>query len=316
MSSIELRSSDLDQIDVGPLRAIWSARGDRVLRYSIDLRHKGLNLHRELSAPETFILQGKVDALLASWEDRFGKLRVQNLFRDGRAAADDATVQSQERLRSLARILTHTLTINDAVDWETLKDLSVYQKPASFPEPAPSYNPRPEPQYMPPRIGFFDILFGRKSKLLEDAECDHEQRQQMWREGEQERSEQFERDLTDWKERERQFWDQHAALQAEFEREQQEQNAVIDNLAAAVECGDAGAVVEHATLVLETITKGSSRNRLLSNTTPNRSYLKSNIVSRAKMICRTSNPLSSTRHPVSSSRVASLTARPKLISRM
>lgn len=66
MSDINVQSSNLDNLSVGRLSAIWSARGDRVLRYHIDFRHKVLNLHKELSAPELFILQSKVDALMAS----------------------------------------------------------------------------------------------------------------------------------------------------------------------------------------------------------------------------------------------------------
>jgi restriction system protein len=65
MAEITLRSRNLDKLDIGKLNAKFSARGDRILRYYIDIRHKTMNLHRELGAPELFILQSKVDALLA-----------------------------------------------------------------------------------------------------------------------------------------------------------------------------------------------------------------------------------------------------------
>lgn len=251
MSAIELRSSELDQIEPGPLRAVWSARGDRVLRYSIDLRHKGLNVHRELSAPETFILEAKVNALLASWEEKYSKVKLQNIFRDGKAAAEDATAQAQTRLQSLSRILAHTLNVNDAVDWQTLKDDTAYEKPTEFPEPRPSFVPMPEPTYAPPKIGFLDVILGRKSRLIEEAEAAHEQRRQEWSAEEETRRQRFERDLDEWKQRERAFWDHHVQLQAEFNRKQAEQNAVVDDLAAAIERGDSAAVIEHGTLVLE-----------------------------------------------------------------
>jgi restriction system protein len=222
-----------------------------VLRYSINLGHKGLNIHRELGAPEIFILQGKVDALLAAWETKFVGLKTQNLFKDGRAAAEDATLKAQERLKSLSRVLSHTLSVNDAVDWEVLKDRSVYQKPTSFPESQPSYSPEPEPVFMLPRVGIFDVIFGRKSKLLADAEIAYADILGAWSAEEQGREFEFERQLADWKEREREFWEGHAQLHAEFEKEQQDQNAVIDDLAEGVERGDSAAVMEHATLVLE-----------------------------------------------------------------
>jgi restriction system protein len=251
MSSIELRSSDLDQINVGQLRAVWSARGDRILRYSIDLRHNGLNLHRELSAPELFILEGKASALLANWEEKFASQKLKNLFRDGRAAADDATVQAQERLRSLSRLLAHTLSVDDVVDWDTLKDHSTYEKPASYPEPSPVYEPMASPVYVPPNIGFIDVIFGKKSMLISQAESAHDECYRAWEDDDRRRQQEHENNLADWEERKREFWQKHEKLQADFEKQQLERNQVVDQLAADVSRGDVTSVVEHANLVLE-----------------------------------------------------------------
>lgn len=251
MPSIQIESQYLDQIVPGTPRGIWSARGDRILRYSMDLRHKGLNVHRELSAPELFILQAKVDALVASWDEKFTQLQIKNLFRDGRAAAEDATIQAQERLMSLSRILTHTLQVNDVVDWDTLKDHSNYHKPKAFPEPRPAYQPGSNPKYEPPKIGFFDVILGRKAKLLEEAERSYDERNAVWRAEEERKRRLFEEQLSEWERREREFWAQHEEAAAEFEREQRERNAIVDDLAAGVERGDPTAVIEHANLVLE-----------------------------------------------------------------
>jgi restriction system protein len=65
VDSVTIHSNNLENIVVGALDAKWSARGDRILRYYIDVRHRKLNLHKEVSAPEIFILQSKLDALIA-----------------------------------------------------------------------------------------------------------------------------------------------------------------------------------------------------------------------------------------------------------
>ena len=71
MTSIIIHSTNLNNLAVGELNAKWSARGDRILRYYVDIRHKKLNLHKEVSAPEIFILQSKMDALMASWDEKY-----------------------------------------------------------------------------------------------------------------------------------------------------------------------------------------------------------------------------------------------------
>ena len=70
MASVTVRSNNIDNIVLGSLNAKWSARGDRILRYYVDVRHAKLNVHKEVSAPEIFILQSKLDALMASWDEK------------------------------------------------------------------------------------------------------------------------------------------------------------------------------------------------------------------------------------------------------
>ena len=251
MTSISIQSRHLDQIAAGSLRAVWSARGDRVLRYSVDLRHLGLNVHREVSAPGIAILQGKVDALVANWDDKYDQLKVKLVFRDGKTAAEEATVQAQGRLESISRILNHTLTINDAVDWESLKDHSKYERPTTYPEPRPIYAPEPAPSYLPPKIGFLDVLLGRKNRLLAQAAQAYESATQQWRADEEIAQADFQRTLEMWTEQEHEFWKAHDGLEAEFNERRSERNAAIDALAAGVGRGDPESVAEHADLVLE-----------------------------------------------------------------
>lgn len=59
------------------------------------------------------------------------------MFRSGKDAAEDATVAASLRLKQLQRVLQHTLRVNDAVDWEALRDRSKFAMPSTFPEPKP-----------------------------------------------------------------------------------------------------------------------------------------------------------------------------------
>jgi len=137
MASITIHSTSLDNLVIGELNVKWSARGDRILRYYVDVRHKKLNLHKEVSAPELFILQSKMDALMASWDEKYEQFTKKQNVLSGHAAAEDMTADAINRLDGLGAILTHTLKVDDRVDWESLKDKSQYDFPKSFPEAAP-----------------------------------------------------------------------------------------------------------------------------------------------------------------------------------
>ena len=103
MADLVLRSSNLDNIVAGPLTARWNAAGTRILRYYIDVRHSKMNLHRELSAPERFTLQSKVDALLAAWDEKWGQYPIKTLLQSGKESADEMTADALQRLDSLGR---------------------------------------------------------------------------------------------------------------------------------------------------------------------------------------------------------------------
>lgn len=107
MAEITYRSNSLQNISSGGLQVKYSANYSRILRYSIDFTHKALNLHKDVSAPELFILQSKVDALMASWDEKYIQYCKRSKVVSGKGLADEMTVEAVEKLESLERILHH-----------------------------------------------------------------------------------------------------------------------------------------------------------------------------------------------------------------
>lgn len=251
MTTITIQSSNIENIELGQLRARYSARGDRILRYHVDITHKAMNLHRELSAPEVFLLQSKVDALIASWDEKFTAFQWKQIFRSGKDQAESDTLAAAARLAGLSRILKHTLEVNDEVDWDALKDTTQYPMPATFSEKRPVWSASAEPQYQAPHIGFLDVLLGRKSRKLAEADDFYAAKRAEWEAREERRRSDHERATAKWEQRERAFWAGHEEAKGSFVAEQAERNAVVDRLRQAVIEGDPEAVIEHATLVLD-----------------------------------------------------------------
>lgn len=252
MASISINSKNLNQLVVGSLEAKWSARGDRILRYYIDFRHKILNVHKEVSAPELFILQNKVDALMASWDEKVVQHNMRSLLQSGNEAADVATAEASAKLGALSTILDHTLTVDDAIDWDVLKDHTVYSAPKEFPEPKPSYRMLPEPEYSePPKIGLFDLILGRKAAILEESEAQHASEFEAWKRREADRKAKHRQDLEEWEKRKNIFEAEYARAEADFYSDQQEKNRKVEALREALAQGDEIAVIEHASMVLD-----------------------------------------------------------------
>ncbi len=251
MTDITLHSPNLDKLEIGNLSAKFSARGDRILRYYIDIRHKTMNLHRELGAPELFILQSKVDALLADWDEKLVAFETKRLFQTGKGAADDMTADAIRDQERISRILAHTLTIDDAIDWETLNDRSQYPMPSRFPEPQPTTVPRPEPAYEALQIGLLDRLLGKRRHLEGQAETRNARAGEEWRRSEMEREALHAVAMTNWEAREAAFWAEHHGAKAEHLSAQAASHSKVDALRDAVADRDPDAVIEHASLVLE-----------------------------------------------------------------
>lgn len=234
MGQIDVRTSNLKSITVGKLQAKYSVDGRRILRYFIDFWHNDLDLHKELSAPEIYILQGKVDALMASWDKKLAEHQRRSLLAAGKESADQMTIEAVARLESLSGILAHTLTVDDRVDWEAIKDS------ARFPEPAPRRKAVSEPRYVDPDLSFWDTLFGRKARKLSETKEAYQARKSAWEAEELRNLAAFEQATKEWNVRKQNYMNAQA-----------ERNVRIDALASGVAAGDQQSVIEHATMVLE-----------------------------------------------------------------
>ncbi len=267
MSAISVRSTNLENYVISDIGVRYNAAYTRVLRYFVDVRHKTLNLHKEVSAPEVFILESKLTALVDAWDEKYAQYQTKRRLESSKDEADDLTDEAEIRLESLDRILAHTLKVNDAVDWDALKDRTLPPESAAFlvkkfPQPEPRFSPAPTPQYAEPAISFLDLIFGRKAKKIKAAEEAHEAAVANWRVSESSRREQHEILVSAWTKNRDIFTaeqeiekSQHLAQQdiqrREFLDVQASRNAKVDQLHAALERGEPEAVIEHASMVLD-----------------------------------------------------------------
>jgi len=112
-------------LEVGRAQANWNVSGTRVLKYTVEMSHRGLNEHKVLSAPDMDILQNKANVQARKWNEAWEIVEQRkNNEKEKEASIEQASILTQEAensLRIIENILIHTLSIDDAVDWEKLK---------------------------------------------------------------------------------------------------------------------------------------------------------------------------------------------------
>ena len=125
-----------DLIEIGKTQSYANVSGTRILRYLVEMSHKGLNEHKVISAPEYEMLQNKVDLQRQKWVEKWEMLESKRkVIHEKEANLEEANLKTEAAAKALEEIdnlLVHTLAIDDTVNWENLK------KKEKFPEGSPS----------------------------------------------------------------------------------------------------------------------------------------------------------------------------------
>ncbi len=114
-----------DNLQIGQITAHWNAAGNRILKYSVEMYHAGLKEHKVISATEQIILKNKASLQIEKWEEKWLLIEEKRLANEEKEAnieeAEEMTRNAENEIASIENILKHTLSIDDAIDWEELK---------------------------------------------------------------------------------------------------------------------------------------------------------------------------------------------------
>lgn len=159
-----------DMIHLDPAQPCFSKYGDRILKYTIKMHHKGLNEYRLLSAPDIESLKLKIIAQEKKWDLAYKR----------EASIERASLRSAEALsviRQIDNLLVYSLTLNGPFDWDALRrnDKFLSEKPL---EPiAPEMHPTPSPPSQEanefiPVFSFIEKIF-RNLRAKKIAACEY-----------------------------------------------------------------------------------------------------------------------------------------------
>lgn len=252
-----------NQIQIGQAQAYWNVSGTRILKYTLEMYHKGLNEHKLISAPEIDMLNNKANLQVQKWTEKWdiieSKRRVNAEKEANLEEANSRTEEAIESLKQIDSLLIHTLSINDIVDWESLKKKEKYQEKSPAKPTKKSkkeYPPKPEKQSaeFTPVFSFFEKLFkSKREKKIKEFENKYSASISEW-EKQKSTIDKFNNQLDKYFEDEMKKW---ASDVAEWEKRKnnflQEQayfNAKIDQIKEAYLNKNSDSIIEYCEMVL------------------------------------------------------------------
>ncbi len=129
-------TDDEDLIQIDDIEDEITYNGD--FQYFTRVRHLGLKEHKFLKAYDEWVLEEKIDRQVerfnAKWEKVKGKLQSDYYKQSNILEAEEKTKEAEEQIRQLETLLEQTINVNDAVNWEELKNHRPFKEvsPANY----------------------------------------------------------------------------------------------------------------------------------------------------------------------------------------
>jgi restriction system protein len=257
------------------LSVTYSQRG--IPSYSLEIWHNGLNKHRLIKGGDASVVALKAALQSTDWDQKWETVSVRDEQRrereskksqldDNKAEALSRTEEAVEELSLIRNLLKHTLSVNDAIDWERLKNTDPF--PELPPEPPQQIRP-PHSESAPreplatdtvfqPSVGLLAFFIpSLRRRAIEEASQRFDQLHQKWqveasehaaREADRQRlhdgavaagNERYKKAVDDWMVR-----------KADFLKRQQDDNDAVEAQRLAYLAGKQESIMEYCDMVL------------------------------------------------------------------
>jgi restriction system protein len=230
-------------------------------RYYIEVRHTGLGKYRVVSAADPRIARRMAELQATEWDTLWARIQAKKRqVAEKRSQAEskaqeaerkkaekaaalqqavDRTQEAQDAIAASQNILAHTLTIDDAIDWDSLKDNRQFEKPQPK-QPAIPRGPQASDEAYRPRAGLLGkISTTHKATKEAEAKALFERDHAAWTKQRDELLRRYEELLSTW-EKER----------AAFFAEAKANNDLVEQRRDQYLAKDPAAIMDYCTMVL------------------------------------------------------------------
>lgn len=258
-----------------------------VRMYEVEVTHSGLNKYRHIRGSDRRVVEQKARILKAQWDDEWErkqekeaqlqlkqqaqqdklleKERLQQAKEERRLSAEQRAEEAKNAISQIQNTLNHTLDINDAINWDSLKDRRRYPQPQPTKSVLPTFvpvaiprKPQPEDEAYQPKLNWLCRLSkSKKAARIREAKLLFTQDFKTWQTKKAntealnlQKLKQYKQDLERQEREYLQALREYESAKAAFKEEQLNNNALIDRQKELYLSGDAGAVLDYCEMVL------------------------------------------------------------------
>lgn len=204
--------------------------------YYIEVRHKELGKYRYIKGNDRYVVEQKAAAQRQQWDEMWNRRQTIEDARNEKAAKkfgieqkkEEARVRAEaaaEALKELDEILLRTVGVNDAIDWEAIKDRTPFSESKPTQAKLEKLLDAPAEASFAPKFNFLDKIFkARQEKKLAKAKKDYEEAYSNWEKDTKRKeeknksiSEGYAASLDAWNKRKQAYLDDQAAKHAAIE---------------------------------------------------------------------------------------------------
>ena len=244
-------------IQIGKIQEHWNVSDTRVLKYSVEMYHMGLKEHKLISAPGKEILDNKLNLQSQKWTEKWEKTESKRQIQEEKEGSlEEANIKTEEAkiaLKHIDDLLVYTLSIDNTVDWNSLKKKEKFlgEKPAK-PEKKPyrKFPMRPDKnssEFIPQFTFFEKLIKSKRERKIQEFEQKYLNAIKDWEKQKQsvkENNAQIDKEYDDmlkkwesavdkWKKRKEDFYKKRDKLNAKIDKTKQlylnkNENSIIE----------------------------------------------------------------------------------------
>lgn len=248
-----------------------------LVRYQMEIWHDGLDKYQLIRSDNAYVLEQKANEKIRQWADMWERKQAAEMKRlererkaqdiqQKKALAENRTFRAQEVLDSMDEILSYTLDIDDAIDWELLKNKDKFaehkpkkpSQPSKPVSPKISLEPDPDNEKYAPKIGFLSSFSSsRKETAKKQAHELYEKDKKAWEAEKRKLITQYNNSQREYHLQLKKIEERHLSelkswenRKNEFLSKQREENKIIDLKKEKYLSGDCESVLDYCDVVL------------------------------------------------------------------
>jgi len=257
----------------------WVGIRTMKIKYFAEVLHTDLHEHKVFSAYDKSILNNKVNEYLNKLSEKFTIYCEKKTTSKIIGSVEERSSEAKEKLEELDNILLHTLSINDAVDWNKLKDTTIFKAPNLIYELKKDLIKINKPIYptlkelpiepiesdFPPKVSILGYLFSSiRQKAIEIANDEYKYAFAIWMSDKVKIEKINNQDIDNYEELQKQYNIRVREVESSYEKLEKEwknrkeeflknqkiSNDAVDELKNKYESGDEEAIEEYCEIVL------------------------------------------------------------------